>query len=492
MPLEYFFNGHPRWTLFWENPNHWAAFLSCLLPWVWLGQCLCLKRNDQLPFKIVVFALYASELAFWFLLIKTYSRGGLIAAVFGMAFFFILHGKKVAQTLLSVPFLKAVKIGTDRSVCATFTGWKPVLRKIIIRVALIAVLCAAVGFVSRISPSYVAQDKSVLNRMDLWKGALAMMHDSPFHGWGTGQGGRAFANWYQPLDKTVRPMSFVNSYLDIGVEQGAHILCLVLIIGLLFIIFGFLLRKHSWPVASAACLVAWMVGNVWSNMWNQWGLWILPALSMLALLVAIIKFGKHRLRVALFSVVGGLAIMFVLLQAGSFMSKALYWKAIPLKETEVALLSKRVASNTEAKACEIWVDNAIFGPVFGKLLRSDFVDLPFSELTVYSPWARGRINTTPAPATSIYTGFQAERAFPLMEHCKTIVLYPTVLPPETTATANANLLVCLPAVNASSYDMPWCRWAAKTDARLIYSTQSGRRIFPQNNSLFWRPMVSDE
>jgi len=190
----------------------------------------------------VLFAAYAVELALWFLLIKTYSRGGLVAAVAAMVVFFILHGLRGTgcqpvgledKTRASHP---CHPTHPTHPTHPARTSWKPVLRRLIseimIRVVVVAVLCAAVGFVSRISPSYVAQDKSVLNRVELWKGALAMMSDSPFYGWGTGQGGRAFANWYQPLDKTVRPMSFVNSYLDTGVEQGAHILCLVLIIGI--------------------------------------------------------------------------------------------------------------------------------------------------------------------------------------------------------------------------------------------------------------------
>ena len=38
MPQEYFYNGHLRWTFFWDNPNCWAAFLACLLAWLWWGQ----------------------------------------------------------------------------------------------------------------------------------------------------------------------------------------------------------------------------------------------------------------------------------------------------------------------------------------------------------------------------------------------------------------------------------------------------------------------
>ena len=503
MPLEYYFNGHLRWTLIWENPNYWAAFLACLLAWVWHGQrtmaqvFLPVPKSSQphdrdgnvraalmsagigtdknihaaLFSNFSIIALHLVEIGIWFLLVKTYSRGGLVAASAGMVFFFGLHGLRN-------------------------TGWKSVLRNpifgIIIRIVLIAAICMAAGFAARISPAYVAQDKSVLNRTELWKGALVMMSDSPLRGWGAGQGGRAYANWYQSPDKTERPMSFVNSYFDIGVEQGSHILSLVLIIGVFLITYSILLRKHPWAVASGACLVAWMAGNLWSSMWNQWGLWILPAISILMLLITIIKFGKHRLRVTLFSLAGGLVAMFLLLLAGRFMSKDYYWKATPLRDTEVVTLNKRASNNTGSKTGEIWVDNAIFGPVFGKLLRSDFVDLPFSEWIVYSPWAQGGMNATPVPAISIYTGFQAGRIQTSTERHTTIILYPTVPPPETTGATGANLLVCLPKVDASSYDMPWRRWAAKTGTRLTYSTQSGRRIFPQNNSLFWSPMVSDE
>jgi len=69
MPEAYFFNGHLRWTFFWENPNCWAAFLACLLAGLWAGQ-----RSLSLKFKFkrltlgALIVAYVVEAGVWFLL----------------------------------------------------------------------------------------------------------------------------------------------------------------------------------------------------------------------------------------------------------------------------------------------------------------------------------------------------------------------------------------------------------------------------------------
>jgi len=182
MPFEYFYNGNLRWSVYWANPNAWAALLVFVLVGLWT-----IQRSLSLEFKfkgllMQAFVAYAVELGVWFLLVKTYSRGGLVAAVAGMAFFFGLRGAGRAVSP------KPPHSSSTFSAVSEKPPYPPIL-KMAIRLALVAALCVAVGFISRFSPDHLAADKSVSNRLDMWRGALAMIYDSPFHGWGFRNGG---------------------------------------------------------------------------------------------------------------------------------------------------------------------------------------------------------------------------------------------------------------------------------------------------------------
>lgn len=73
----YFFGEHLRWNLGWNNPNPAGAFIATLIPWMWgLGSLVTVRRCAArwLPWIVLL-----GELALWFLLCKTYSRGALVA-----------------------------------------------------------------------------------------------------------------------------------------------------------------------------------------------------------------------------------------------------------------------------------------------------------------------------------------------------------------------------------------------------------------------------
>jgi hypothetical protein len=77
---------HVRWNLGWNNPNQAGAFVAMWIPWLWgLGRLAAARcGGGSWPAWRVLLA----ELALWFLLCKTYSRGALLAAaVAGMVFF---------------------------------------------------------------------------------------------------------------------------------------------------------------------------------------------------------------------------------------------------------------------------------------------------------------------------------------------------------------------------------------------------------------------
>jgi len=311
----YYFNEHLRWTLFWDNPNCWAAFLVFVLVGLWT-----IQRRLRLKVKVkgltlgVFLAVHVVELGGWFLLVKTYSRGGLVTAIVALVLFFVLQGTSGGTTSVSSG---ARSIGEK---LFGRHGGRPsrIVFVLAIRFALVAALCSAVGFASRISPGYIAQDKSVLNRLEMWQGALVMMRDSPWLGWGNNNGGFAYINWYQPQSMTSRPVGFVNSFLDVGVEFGTPALFAGLWVWVWLMLVALRLKnpKSQNPstcplvarqsqinpksqisnsknepiggeprpfavenglMSAFVILTAWGVANIFTSLWRETALWIVPA-----------------------------------------------------------------------------------------------------------------------------------------------------------------------------------------------------------------------
>ncbi|MGH8019265.1 MAG: O-antigen ligase family protein [Opitutaceae bacterium] len=71
-----------------------------------------------------------------------------------------------------------------------------------LRVATITILLLATGFVGRMTPSYTRGDASAMNRLDLWRGGAVLAASAPLLGWGDGESGRAYMNWFQSADRT--------------------------------------------------------------------------------------------------------------------------------------------------------------------------------------------------------------------------------------------------------------------------------------------------
>jgi hypothetical protein len=469
MSPRYFFNDNLRWALFWENPNCAAAFLACALGWIWWLEFF--GKGKVTSRAAGGIALHLVELAVWFLLAKTYSRGGLVAAVSSLLFFFVLHG-------------------------STGMGLPSIARHIASRLMVIAILCLSVGFAGRLSPGHIARDDSVLNRMELWQGALAMVGDSPFLGWGAGFGGMAYSNWYQPLAATARPTGMVNSYLEVAVEHGIQSLFIVILC--LFVLFSIAVgrRDKNWVKAAGACLAAWCVSNIWSSQWKEGTLWILPGISLLCILVAGWRTRESMGKMAVISLGGSLLVTAFLFGAGRVLANKRHFRAVPLSQSDIVAVSTRNArKQAGSPGCELWIDGAVFGNYWGKTLRSIFRDAPVENLIVYAPWAGREKRMSDSPRISIYSGFQAELIGDQKTFArKTVILHPMVYPPDPGigATKYPMSTLCLPMIDASAYGLPWRHWASETGARLVYSPQGGAMIQPDADPKHWLSLFHDE
>ncbi len=465
MPLEYFYDGNLRWTWHWENPNCWAVFLACILPWIWwLEEVWRRSRSPRMRGLAGTAALHLVELGVWFLLAKTYSRGGFISAACAMLLFFLLRHDASSRTRR--------------------------LAHIAARLLSLAVLCFAVGGAGRMTPGHMVQDKSVLNRMELWQGALKMLNDSPFQGWGHGNGGMAYINWYQPLGETERPIGLVNSYLEVAVEHGVHwlFLALVLFCALLSIVIA--QRKHGWNVAAGSCLVAWGLGNVWSSLWTEALLWMIPGISMLLIFAAGFHAKAFRPKILAVSFGSALLMIAALMGTGHVLSKGTRWRAIPDTQSGMVVLNSNTHPEaTKHPAWEIWADGAVFGTYFGRTIRQISDESPAGQLIVHPPWARKEDPGNGNASIRVYSGFHAGRLGTEKNKGKIVILHPTVFPPFDDNMKCPAVTVCLPESDVSKYDLPWRIWTAKTGARLIYSPQMGRGIQASEETEFWRSLL---
>jgi hypothetical protein len=123
-------------------------------------------------------------------LVHTFSRGGLVAAGAGLA---------VAAWFAPRPWPKA---------------------RLAVGISSAAVVLSALFFLNahnRVKQGLAAEDRSISNRLLIWKAAPQMMHDAP-GGWGAGNAVTAYMEWYQPLERTEKYRTLVNSHIRWLVE----------------------------------------------------------------------------------------------------------------------------------------------------------------------------------------------------------------------------------------------------------------------------------
>ncbi|WP_342750887.1 O-antigen ligase family protein [Termitidicoccus mucosus] len=486
----YYYNGSLRWSFYWENPNCWAVFLVFVLVGSWTAVWMVLPRmktNGQhgvgglqslslgarcFPrigrrFLRVLFAVHALELAVWVLLVKTYSRGGLVAAFAALALFFLL----------------------DKNIPSRRVR----LASILIRLVAVGVLCMGVGFSSRFSPDYIVQDKSVLNRLDMWQGALVMMKDSPWIGWGNHNGGFSYINWYQPLATSTHPIGFVNSFFDIAVEFGAPVLCFILGIGFFLLFVAFRHRKTHATTPALVILAAWGLANVWTSLWRETALWIVPAGCGLYLLTVCYRSPRVCLKsiAPAFALAAGLGVL--LWSSGWAFSGKYEWIARPNRGTDKITLIKRTFAEGAGNAPEVLVDGAVFGRYFGKTFRGIAATTTKTRFEIYPPWSRKPENSGIETGKIIYSGFHASwlsRRGVLPSH-EIAIFYPTVFPPpiEAAGIGASRVSLYMPLASASEYNLAWRRWAERNSIQIITTPQGGLRIEPAGNKKLWRQLL---
>ena len=241
---DFFYNGVARWQLGFDNPNK-AAVLAVELILVGLALVAATRR---LVLRVLGAVLTVGSL---YVLLHTFSRGGMVALA-------------VAAVPLAIGFLRYLK-GTRTFVRVCF---------LVIAVAF-CLLSVRMGDVGRLVYGVSGEDRSVGNRIELWRSVPRMLRDAPF-GWGIGKSGEVYRQWYQPLDRDERYRTLVNSHLTWIVETGI-IGGVVWSLGWgIVLAFGFLVGRYR---GGWLCWSEWtaLFGTaLFSSVCESWTLWVIP------------------------------------------------------------------------------------------------------------------------------------------------------------------------------------------------------------------------
>ncbi len=241
-----------RLKLFYVNPNHAATLLAEL---ALLGLFAFLYCSRKSVISVGAVGVVAAAV----LLAKTGGRGGALCFAVG------------AALLLGFRFFRP----GNRVRLAVASG---------VAVVAIVVFCVGSGLGGRLSAKSI-DDASTSSRLQKWQDVPRMMVDAP-SGWGVAPAGRAYMDWYQPLDSFAVTPTLDSDHLTCMTGFGwfgrfawAGIWFVVL-----FALFRFAAGGGS-PLPSAMC-TALGVAAMFNPVLHEWTLWLLPVASVCPFVVS--------------------------------------------------------------------------------------------------------------------------------------------------------------------------------------------------------------
>lgn len=241
---------HGIWRMDWGfgNPNKTAAFIAILMIAVW-----ALAYIRKVGFWIALVAFAGLGVA----LVHTLSRGGIIALAVG-----------VLPLLAWAP-----------------RPWSRV--KFIGVVVAFWILTGAALFLKaseRYAQGVTVGDRSISNRLEIWKMAPAMIVDAP-DGWGLGRSGNSYMQWYQPLTNDEGYRTLVNSHLTWLVEFGWPLRLLYIFGWLCVFLICWPSHKARWRAIAVGMWLCFFVAAFFSSVAEEPAMWVIPALFFVAAVV---------------------------------------------------------------------------------------------------------------------------------------------------------------------------------------------------------------
>lgn len=243
------------------SPNKTAAFIVSLMVGIWI-----LAYCKRWGFWVALAVFTGLGLC----LLHTFSRGGIVALLMG---------------LLPVIYLAP----------------RPWPRSRVAVVAVIVLLVVGYGLNLKVGERFTrgieAEDKSVTNRIPLWIAGLSMIADSP-DGWGLGNSGSIYMQWYEPLDNPAGYRTLVNSHLTWLAEFGWPM-------RVAYVAAWSAVYMLCWPTKRdpkrAIALGIWLsfgVSSFFSSVAENPWLWIVPGVALIAGIASRFKLGELPSRMA--------------------------------------------------------------------------------------------------------------------------------------------------------------------------------------------------
>ena len=238
-----FYNGVWRMDWGFGNPNKTATLIAEFIVALWGLAYLC-----RWGFWVALgfFTLLGG------CLIHTFSRGGLIAAFLGLT-----------ALIICIP-----------------RPW-PIKKYISIVISLFMLISFSlyIKAYQRYTQCILMEDHSITNRILLWENTPAMMVDAP-SGWGIGNSGKAFMQWYQTPEDNEQYRTLVNSHLTWLVELGWSMRFVYLFSWFAVILLCLPTKEAEWRAASLGIWIAFGVAATFSSVAETIWLWIIPGLSL--------------------------------------------------------------------------------------------------------------------------------------------------------------------------------------------------------------------
>jgi hypothetical protein len=368
LPANFYFHGSLRSDFGFPTPNYAAAFFAPLIPWIWGLIALTLRAKEKPVHNVGFFGAIALEGIVWVCLIVTLSRGGFFSAC-----------------VAAIAFLMSFKACVN---CA---------RAVLVRVALLGILLFFTNFSSRIGLGVLSGDASVTHRLTLWKAGLEMMAIEPTRGWGAGESGRAYMNWFQDQAASEKYTTMVSTPMTIAVEHGLPLLAAIIFAHLLLVGSGILFSKNNAAHASTASIivscaqasvVAWAVANCFSTLWGDIRLWVVPSISYSVLiLTAALSLKRVASKLLAITLAVTVSITFVLYFGGRAFLGTLPLKINRIGESGIEISNGCAQNNGAATYWNFWCDPVVAGPVPGKKLRQAIEGMPHGVRFIYhTPW----------------------------------------------------------------------------------------------------------
>ncbi|MGH7945117.1 MAG: O-antigen ligase family protein [Opitutaceae bacterium] len=468
---DFFFQGMPRWNLGWPTPNYAGAFIATLLPWCWIGGSQKPEvggqgLKDRLGWLGAVWrerwrvAWLGAEAIGFFLFAKTYSRGALVALAAAALFFIAASGWSELK--------------------ASWRIW-------LLRCLLLTACVVGTGFSGRIDPVQTATDGAVVNRLDLWRGGLAMIAAAPLSGWGAGESGRAYMNWFQDVDRTEGYATMVNSYLHVGVEHGLWTMALVfaVVIWLLAVAWREGRSRTPFVAAMGASLAAWAIANVFTTLWIDPRLWIVPAIAGFGLMWQGARCinGRAHMRTAAASVGVSLLAVMAIYGAGGWLGSS-RTEQVSSGSFGAVGMTHSGSSDGQSKTWHVWPDAAVLGTAPGKELRRWLKTKPLDVRMVVHRAAALQPGDAHAYVDGVMLfGRQVGRlASQGMSAGRALWLIHPLAPPPSRIekTDNRNrptkTVVVLPEIDEAGNGAVWRAWAERTGAQVLASPMCGLDI----------------